>query len=78
MLESMLFRIDSIRDPVKKHMKNISREFQVNRFSVKLYLQDRVLFRGMDKGTANDFFPTFRDKERGTQSLQLAGCLYQS
>ena len=24
------------------------------------------------------FFPTFRDKERGTQSLQLAGCLYQS
>ena len=35
MLESMLFRIDSIRDPVKKHMKNISREFQVNRFAVK-------------------------------------------
>ena len=34
--------------------------------------------RGMDKGTAKDFFPTFRDKERGTQSLQLAGCLYQS
>ena len=28
----------------------------------------------MDKGTAKDFFPTFRDKERGTQSLQLAGC----
>ena len=23
------------------------------------------------------FFPTFRDKERGTQSLQLAGCLYR-